>query len=290
MFFALAPFFCSAQVGWQWGKNNNPPFDGLVEAAPTALDFQGNVFVGGEFTSNFDNLVFGSDTLAAFDDEVFVVKTDPSGNFLWAFATQNSESFITSIATDSRGNLLVLGQYYDSTCTVGPYTLGNDTPGTTMYFLFKLTSFGSVLWATNVTLGVSSIGAVCIDYADNVYVTGSFSAPSVIIGTTTLNNAAVDGGTQDLFIAKYNKAGAFEWAHGYGGLGEDVPVGLCSSPDNAMCLLGTFTSAVLTLGGISLNDSLFDAIAFGDTVQYPFFAKLDTNGNILWARDLNPNF
>lgn len=277
---------------WQWGKNNNHPFWDLVEAAPTLVDYAGNVIVAGESSPGMGSISFGADTLfdAANSDEVFVVKLDPEGSFLWAVGTQNSSSYVLATATDSRGDIYVLGNFYDTSCTIGPYTLYNDTSiDDAMFFLVKIAPWGTVTWAKTICGGGEGAGAVCVDKTDHVYVTGSFTKPSVTIGSATFTNAQATGGTQDIFIAKYDSWGNFMWADHYGGTDDDFPVAMASAPDGTFYLAGYFASATMDIGSNTLTDSLHATTSLSGSgpYQYPFFAKIDTNDNVRWARIMN---
>jgi hypothetical protein len=79
-------------------------------------------------------------------------------------------------------------------------------------------SFG---WAAAV--GGDSGNAVATDAAGNVYMTGSYSGSFMPAGSSVTLNSA--GGT-DIFVAKYARSGAFQWAVSLGGTQDDAGKGI----------------------------------------------------------------
>ena len=94
--------------------------DGSVDSSNAiTADPAGNILVTGSFsgTTNFDpgpgvyNLT-GSD----LGTDIFALKLDPSGNFLWAKGMLQTSSisqhnYGTSVSTDSAGNVYLAGAY-----------------------------------------------------------------------------------------------------------------------------------------------------------------------------------
>src|SRR5205814_612691 len=77
------------------------------------------------------------------------------------------------------------------------------------------------LWAKTIGgTGVDGGSGVATDGAGNVYVTGYFSASTggVDFGGGALNSA----GSQDVFLVKYNSAGAWQWSRRFGSTGSDT--------------------------------------------------------------------
>jgi hypothetical protein len=142
-------------------------------------------------------------------------------NCLWSNSAGGSlEDLVNSICTDDSGNVYVTGYFKSTTITFGTTTLINadNTGYTNDIFIVKYTPNGTVLWATsaggtNIDEGTS----LATDVNGNVYVTGYFYSPTITFGTTTLTNVGIG----DIFIAKYDGAGAVLWAKSAGGTGYD---------------------------------------------------------------------
>jgi hypothetical protein len=79
-------------------------------------------------------------------------------------------------------------------------------------------SFG---WAAGV--GGDSGNAVATDSAGNAYMTGTFTSSFTPAGSSVTLNSA---GGSDIFVAKYSRSGAFQWAVSLGGTGNDTGNGI----------------------------------------------------------------
>ncbi|MES2566837.1 MAG: SBBP repeat-containing protein [Bacteroidota bacterium] len=130
------------------------------------------------------------------------------------------------------------------------------------------------LWA-NRAGGVSSDegSAITVDVLGNTYITGVFSAPSCSFGTTTLTNVSFT----DVFIAKYDASSNLVWAKSAGGLGYDKSTSIAVDTSGNVYVTGYFNSSTIT----------FDTITLTTTAGYDMFiAKYNSNGNILWAKNI----
>ena len=67
--------------------------------------------------------------------------------------------------------------------------------------------------------------AVCTDPSGNVIVAGGYAAPSMQIGTVTINSL----GSGDIYLAKFDPSGNVIWVQTIGGTGLDVLGGICTS-------------------------------------------------------------
>jgi len=133
----------------------------------------------------------------------------------WSWAKQfggDGYDFGYDIATDGNGNTYIAGSF-SGTITIGsiPYT----STGFVDMFLAKTDNDGTVLWWRQSSVAQYQICealGIALDNANNVYVTGYFDAPSLIIGTNSLSRI----GTVDLFVAKYDNDGNPLWARNTG--------------------------------------------------------------------------
>ena len=115
---------------------------------------------------------------------------------------------------------------------------------------------------------------LALDSNDNSYVTGWFDGTNNF-GGITLTNQSTGGGT-DIFVAKYNAAGALQWAQRAGGTVGNQNTGKGAGIDangNVYVTGGVYGSA--NFGGINLPAS-----SLGDF----FLAKYDNSGVVQWVR------
>src|SRR5581483_6431159 len=89
---------------------------------------------------------------------------------------------------------------------------------------------GTLLWAKSEgSYNSEKAEGVCLDNAGNIYICGHWTDSLTFNGTTTLMGA----GAEDIFIAKYDANGNFQWARGVGGPGRDEVKGVhCDAAGN----------------------------------------------------------
>ena len=196
-----------------WARSAGGPFDDWGNAV--AVDSTGNSYVTGTFE---DTARFGTLSLAAKSSkDVYVVKLDPHGHFLWArSAGGTSDDWGTGIAAGSSGNVLITG-LFEGTVSFGATTL-TATQWSDDAFVAGLNKDGKYLWATPAMGSFGSWGSsIVLDGAGNGYVTGTFGEKAVF-GATTLTPR----GNEDVFVAHIDQVGRFLWARSAGGSGADT--------------------------------------------------------------------
>jgi hypothetical protein len=117
----------------------------------------GDIYVVGAFLGS--TITFGSFTLnnAGTLDDIFLAKYDASGNVIWAVrggGTSFDRAYGCAITSDNK--LIVSGQFYSSSISLGGITLTNA--GATDIFIAKYDSSGQLIWIKNAT------GAGCYSY------------------------------------------------------------------------------------------------------------------------------
>ncbi|MEN9640405.1 MAG: hypothetical protein RLZZ262_2274, partial [Bacteroidota bacterium] len=137
----------------------------------------------------------------------------------------------------------------------------------------------AVVWAGGTgDVGMDNGQVIALDAAGNIVMTGYFTSPVITFGSTTLTNAD-SLGTADFFVAKYSSSGSVLWAQRIGGSSNEYGYGVATDAAGNIVVSGSFTSATITLGNITL----FNANPAGTSSDI-FFAKYDAAGNVLWAK------
>jgi hypothetical protein len=108
------------------------------------------------------------------------------------------------------------------------------------------------------------------DALGNVYVTGTYSSPSITFGVTTLTNA----GSNDVFIVKYDILGNVLWAKSIGGAEDDNGRSVTTDGIGNVYITGYYHSTSIAFGATTLNN-----IDHYDM----FIVKYDALGNEIWA-------
>ncbi|MCF0069547.1 SBBP repeat-containing protein [Dyadobacter sp. CY261] len=112
---------------------------------------------------------------------------------------------------------------------------------------------------------------VALDSDSNIYVTGSF------YGTTAFGETPqTSTGNIDVFIAKYNAEGVFQWIRSIGNTGYDEGRGIAVDSSGDVYVAGDYYGTV-SAGNMSVT-SVGDADVF--------VAKYNTNGEAQWIRSV----
>jgi Secretion system C-terminal sorting domain len=197
-----------------------------------------------------------------------------------AFGQMFSQQFMTTyqagglnydwgrdIVSDNNGNIYTVGQF-EGTCYFNSQfvtsTGGFDT------YIVKYQPDGTVEWATSFGGVIDDYSmAISLDDANNIYVAGSYSI-SINFTDTIINSA----GTTAAIVVKFDPNGNFVWARQFTGNGYDVCYDL-KCVNNNVYVTGIF-SDTLTVDPSN--------ILMSNGGQDVFVAKLDTSGNVAWAR------
>lgn len=259
-----------------WAKNVGSMYLNCLGVG-ISNDASGNVFITGWYDYE---ITIGSTTLTnaggfSGTADIFIAKYDANGNELWAkSAGGNASDAARGIATDASGNVYITGDFSSQTFTIGTNTLTNTLGSGGDVFIAKYDPNGNVLWAkkTSSTGGDEGRG-ISTDTSGNVFITGTFSGPTMTLGSDTLKNA----GYNNIFIAKYNSNGNVLWAKSEGGTNNDYGLGIATDKFGNAFITGEFYSPTMAIGTNTLNNN---SSAGGRDI---FVAKYDANGNVVWA-------
>jgi len=254
---------------WLWttsagGSGNDCGYDITIDSAR-------NSYVIGYFKGNAS---FVSNTLISNGyQDIFVAKTDMDGNWQWATKAGAEEVLFEDdvgygITNDIFGNCYVTGNF-SSTATFGSHFIISN--GNTDIFAAKINADGNWCWAK--TAGGTSYDrgfSITIDDNENCYLTGCF------IFLATFGSYSLTGnGDHDIFVAKIDENGNWQWANKAGGDSWDVGLGLTVDNSGNSYVTGGF-EGVAYFG----SDSI---INYGG--RDIFVAKIDSTGVWQWATE-----
>ena len=254
------------------------------------VDITGNTLVTGYFTGSSIDFDPGSAVFplsAGPWDDVFVLKLNSFGSFIWAFdigTSTNSFDHGNSIVTDAFGNIII-GGYFQGTADFDPSSsaLTLSTTGTQNAFLAMYTTTGTLIWSKQIDgTGMSQINNITINANGDIFSVGSFTGsidadPNAGINILNSTNASLD-----IFSAKFNSFGNLFWANKIGGTGDDV----------ALCISNDQSGIYFT--GYYNNTVDFDPSASTYTLSSSgnkdfFITKSDLNGNHLFSQTFGAN-
>lgn len=177
-----------------------------------------------------------------------------------------------TIAVDSNGNSYITGSYQD-TGVFGSYSLTNR--GQQDVFVAKIDANGNYLWAAKAGGTYYDVGNdITIDSSGNVYITGVFNSPTIYFGNNNSMTLTRTGSSNDVFVAKLNSSGTWIWAKKAGGNYSDGGQSIALDSNNNILITGVFQ-------GAQYFGSLPPFVGYG--YSDIFVAKMDNNGNFLWA-------
>lgn len=251
------------------------------EAYSITTDNIGNVYVTGFFRSIVDfNPGSGIANFGAYGQcDLFVLKLNSSGNFVWAKVIgKNGYDKGNSIITDASGNIYVTGNF-EFTVDFNPGSGVNNLVSNGLYdiFVLKLSSSGSYLWA-------KSMGGSDFDYGNsiindglgNIYLTGSYTnTVDFDPGISSVN--LTSNGNSDIFIQKLNSLGDLVWVKSFGASGSDKGYSLATKNSTDILITGSFSNTV----DFDPSNSVLNLISKGS--YDVFIQNLDSAGNLTWA-------
>ena len=256
--------------------------EGGEQGISIALDSSGNIYSTGVFTGtvDFDPGDGVANLTSAGENDIFISKLDPSGNYLWAkrFGDTTGDTG-KSIAIDSSGNVLVTG---DFTGTIdfdpGAGVTNRTSNGSYDFFILKLDSSGNLIWAKSVGgAGAESGIFIAVDRDGNTSVTGIFSGIVDFDPGAGVSSLTSSGGL-DIFVTKFDSAGNHLWSNRRGGSGNDIGDGIGVDSSGNVYSSGVFTGTV----DLDPSEGVFNVTSSGANDM--FISKFGPSGNFLWAK------
>lgn len=261
--------------------------DGQDTVKGITTDNSGNIYLGG-YTQ--DDL--GEPNGGALND-TFIVKYNSSGTFQWiqqlgdtaegtiiAAGAASLNDRVGGITSDSSGNIYIGGY------TTG--NLGETNGGGNDTFIVKYDSSGTLLWIKQLgdTAEGTIIGAGDSDGSDIVGGIATDASGNIYIGGFTYGNLGEpNGGSSDVFVAKYNSSGTLLWIKQLGDTSEGtiIAAGAADGSDEVTSVT-TDASGNVYLGGFTTG-SLGETNGGGGNYD-AFIVKYDSNGNFQWVKQL----
>ena len=242
------------------------------ESRSVTTDATGNIYITGYFSS--PTITLGTTTITNVGgNDIFIMKFDSDGNVLWAKSAGGiNDEQGQFLASDALGNVYISGFFASPTINFGTTMLSNS--GTDNIFLVKFDKNGSVLWAKSVVGNGDDVAQyVTTDILGNVYITGSFSSPTLNFGTTTLTNTSF----YDLFLAKYDASGTLIWAKNPIGSSNNFANAVTTDNSGNVLITGFFAGATFTFDTTTLT-----SVGGSDI----FLAKYNSSGDFIWAKGM----
>ncbi|WP_179337291.1 T9SS type A sorting domain-containing protein [Winogradskyella ludwigii] len=283
-----------------WAKSLAQPDDSDIDPYHSVIpksisvDLNGNVIIVGYFDAGEFDANPGSEEyiLSSTNYEMFIVKLDTNGNFIWATsfgATDDSFESITDVGTDSNGDIYVTG-YFSSTISIA-HAAGTSSITSSGYsdiFVLKYASEGYYVWmysagGTDFDLGMS----IDVTPTGDSYITGqyretaTFYTPMFGPGAITLSTTANYRG---LFALKLDASGNYQNAIKVGeAQSECIGTAIAVDTNNDAYVTGYYG------GVLTSNEGTTDQLTIDSDGNYEaFIAKINfTNENTVWIKEID---
>ncbi|MEZ4938374.1 MAG: gliding motility-associated C-terminal domain-containing protein [Crocinitomicaceae bacterium] len=244
------------------------------ESYDVETDQFGNIYTTGYTTSQ---ATFGGSITIntnGFSD-IYVSKSDPSGNFLWVKVFGGSQADRGyDIELDDAGNIYITG-YFQGTAQFDSFVLTSN--GSQDVFVAKLNNQGDVIWVKNEGGPEGDTGyGITVDGSGNVIATGQFKG-NATIGANTFNSALNPTTSLpefDIFVCKYDANGNDLWSIQGSAKYDDRGLAIQTDANDNILVTGQF-SDTLTIAGSIHNNTIYNA---------GMLIKLDPMGNEVWFK------
>lgn len=275
------------------------------------VDKNGNVYFIGDFFS--DSIKWGNNYVKNIrstsgtqnvHSDFFVVKFDSLGNVIWSksFGGKSSD-FGRSIDVDQFGNIYITGCFQSDTLILDNIKLVNNSKlngGIASwsgewqkdFFIAKLNSSGSIIWAKNAQhlKRNTEASSITVDKNNEPVVCGYYCDTSITFGSITLYNSPISSTMSTLgyesFITKFDSAGNTIWARSFGGTRDEYQETdycknlVCTDNSNNIYFTMSFTSDSILLDASTVYNC---AYPFDNTPGRDLLLiKFNSNGSILW--------
>ncbi|UOQ71493.1 hypothetical protein [Hymenobacter cellulosilyticus] len=239
-----------------------------------ALDTGGNAYITGQF---FESAAFGNTTLNSIGpSDLYVARLDANNTWRWAVQGGGSgDDWTAGIGVDAQGhayiggNMLAAGRLGSFDVAMGYYVAQLDA---------ATGSFQRVTTVNTTNVGATPMLRFAADAKGCCYVTGTYVG-RLSFGSYTLTSVGTGIPNEDVYVAKLDAGGNWEWAATAGGASLEYSTGITFDRRGNTYVSGSFQGPQGTrFGAVTLiprNPALY--------LEDVFVAKLDTNGNWLWA-------
>ncbi|MFI5172644.1 MAG: PKD domain-containing protein [Chitinophagales bacterium] len=280
-FMSWIPLSINAQAPqWQWTTEMANYSSGAdIEGWTIATDDAGYIYATGAFYG--DSITIGASSYVSPGGGLYVIKYDTAGTIIWSRVDGGFGMNIPrGIATDASGNLFIAATFSEDSVVFGSTILYNTSAPNQDICVVKYDTNGNILWV--VSAGSTSnewVESADVDQHGNLWVTGSFDADSLTLGSSVLVNT--DPSTEDIYLMKMDVNGMILWAVKAGGIDYEWPTAVTGDAFGNAIISGVYWSDSLIFNGTTSLVS-----PYGVNHDQLFVAKYDSTGNLNWARQV----
>ena len=266
----------SSSGNWLWAKDAGGSYDG-DSGNGVASDGNGGAYVVGAFNISGTWGANGYGTNGYSD--AFIAHISSSGAWGWV-ATGGGPGGDSAehVTTDSAGDLRVAGSFEGGSTTGAQFGSSSfNAVGSPDLFISKISSTGSWVWTktAGAPSGMTLPWAFDTEGTDS-YVGGLFAA-TANFGSNSITSASQ---SNNMFIAKIDGSGAWQWAEGNSDTGLHY-IGSIDASSTGIAVSGAFNSATSTS---TSSTATLGTNTLTGTYTEMFAGVLDSTGTWLWAK------
>ena len=204
----------------------------------------------------------------------FLARFNSNGSRIWSTYFPSLANYCITI--DKNGNVLFTGQTGSLTNIATSGTYQTILGGNADAFVEKFDSIGNRIWGTYYGGSDDEWGySITTDSANNIIISGTTLSNNNIATSGAFQNT--NGGSVDVFIAKFHSNGTIIWGTYYGG----------NFDDEGVAIVATDISGNIFVAGNGATPNYFATLgAFQPTIAGLgdcFLAKFDVSGNRIWG-------
>ncbi len=175
-------------------------------------------------------------------------------------------------AIDGNNNTVILAQFADT--ILAPFDLVSY--GSNDLVICKINPNGVIQWLKRIGNTANDIaGGITIDNNDDIYVSGTFSSPCRF----TTVDSLISTGSTDVYIAKYNANGVFQWAKTVASSSTFQSASdLKFDGNNRLLSCGFFRDSIILGNPATVSDTLL-----GNAYFSHYIAVFDVTAELLWS-------
>jgi len=260
-------------------------FSGSFLDVPNSIssDASGNIYITGVFfgTTDFNPGPAVFNLTSAGNEDAYIVKLNPSGNFLWAKRVGSSLfDRGNAITVDLNGDVYV-GGYFRLTVDFDPNSGVTEltAAGEEDAFVLKLSTNGNFIWVKQLS-GTLFQGISSLKVAES----GSLYASGFFLGTTDFDpspaayEVTATGADFNAFIIKLDGFGNLDWVKTLSSTTNVQAFDLkIDQQENVYCI-NTFNNNVV------IDPTGANVAISSQGIVNALVVKMNTNGALLWAK------
>ncbi|MCH2232929.1 MAG: HYR domain-containing protein, partial [Crocinitomicaceae bacterium] len=264
---------------------------GGPEPAEITSDLSNNILITGEYggTTDFDPGPGTFNLTHLGSRDIFVLKLDSDGNFMWAGSVGGSGGEgADDIVADLAGNVYVSGSFNET----GDYDPGAGTvnlfnSGSSDIFILKLDFNGDYLWAKKIGGSwVDDAYSLDVDVFGNVIFAGRFGTTVDFDPGIGLENRSTLSAGVDMFFCKFDNDGNFVWVKTIGTSDSNTDAFTLETDEDGNILISGQFGSDGNLTDFDPSSGVENLVHSSGSSPDIFIAKYTNDGDYLWAGNI----